>query len=62
MGKISNILHLIKKGLVADIPSEYQACESCREIDCTSERFNSCPNRLLGERQETIRREESKTK
>jgi hypothetical protein len=63
MGKISHILHLIREGLVTDIPSEYQACESCRETNCTSERAATCAMRISGERQEqNHREEESKTK
>jgi hypothetical protein len=61
MGKISQILHLIKEGLVTNIPPEYQACESCRELTCTSERAATCAERICGERQERAHREKEST-
>ena len=61
MGKISHILHLIKEWLITDIPPEYQACESCRESTCTSERAATCADRIRGEQQERLHREEEST-
>jgi hypothetical protein len=41
---------------VRDVPPEYQACESCREPNCNSERAEHCLDRLCGEEQERSRR------
>jgi hypothetical protein len=49
MGRETNLGKLwgrIKAGIVADVPPSLDACETCREVDCTEERWLTCPNRL----------------
>jgi hypothetical protein len=36
----------LKGGIVADVPPSLDACETCREVDCTQERWSTCPPRL----------------
>jgi hypothetical protein len=47
--KLGKLLGRIKAGIVADVPPSLDACESCREVDCTEERWRTCPNRLQRE-------------
>jgi hypothetical protein len=54
--RISQFLAAIRGGFVSDVPPEYQACESCREPNCNSERSEHCLDRLCGEEQERSRR------
>jgi hypothetical protein len=54
--RISQFLAAIRGGFVSDVPPEYQACESCREHNCNSERAAHCLDRLCGEEQERSRR------
>jgi hypothetical protein len=35
-------------GLVQDVPPSLEACEWCRETDCTQERWLGCSSRLAG--------------
>ena len=60
MGKISQFLQAVKAGLVTDVPPEYQACESCRQPECNSERAANCLDRQLAENQEKKHREKDK--
>jgi hypothetical protein len=62
MGKISQFLVAVKAGLVSDIPPAYQACESCRETTCNSQRVKNCKERILGELQESNRRKDDDVK
>ena len=39
----------LRTGLVQDVPPSIEACESCRELDCTQERWQSCAQRLATE-------------
>jgi hypothetical protein len=57
--RISQFLAAIRGGFVSDVPPEYQACESCREPSCNSERAAHCLDRLCGEQQERSRRFDS---
>jgi hypothetical protein len=57
--RISQFLSAIRGGFVSDVPPEYQACESCREPSCNSERAEHCLDRLCGEQQERSRRFDS---
>jgi hypothetical protein len=59
MGIISRVIKAIKDGLIQEIPPEYQACESCREVYCDAEKAALCKNRALGEAQELSRRKEA---
>jgi hypothetical protein len=54
--RITQFLAAIRSGIVTDVPPEYQACESCREPNCNSERAAHCLDRLNGEAQERSRR------
>lgn len=36
-------------GVVQDVPPSLEQCEACREVDCTQERWRSCPQRLATE-------------
>lgn len=54
--RITQFLTAIRQGLVTDIPPEYQACESCREPNCNTEKAATCEDRLRGEKQERKRR------
>jgi len=42
-GKIRD---LIKKYLVADVPDELSACLDCDALQCSNDRWETCPNRL----------------
>jgi hypothetical protein len=42
--------------LVAEVPCENQACESCRVTECSDERAAACLDRRCGEEQERSRR------
>ena len=39
----------LKAGIVADVPPSLDACETCREVDCTQERWSTCVTRLAVE-------------
>lgn len=39
----------IRAGVVQDIPPSLEECESCREVDCTQERWLTCARRLAAE-------------
>lgn len=54
--RITQFLAAIRGGFVSDVPPQYQACESCREPNCNSERAEHCLDRLCGEQQERSRR------
>lgn len=56
---VVKFLTVIRQSLVTDVPPEYQVCESCREITCDTARAESCPYRLLGEKQEIKRRKQN---
>jgi hypothetical protein len=36
----------IKTGVVQDVPPSLEECEACREVNCTQERWLTCPRRL----------------
>lgn len=55
--RITQFLTSVRQGLVADVPPEYQACESCREPTCDTQRAMTCADRLRGEKQERRRRD-----
>ncbi len=58
-GRISQFLSALRMGLVSDVPPEYQACESCRESFCDSNKAENCLDRRYGEQQERSRRFDS---
>jgi hypothetical protein len=39
----------IRAGVVQDVPPSLEECESCREVDCTQERWLTCARRLAAE-------------
>ncbi len=39
----------IKTGVVQDVPPGLEECETCREVDCTQERWLRCERRLAAE-------------
>jgi hypothetical protein len=57
--RISEFLTAVRQGLVTDIPVEYQACESCRESSCDTQKAMTCAERLRGEKQERKRRDQN---
>jgi hypothetical protein len=44
--RLGKLLTRLKAGIVADVPPSIDACEACREVDCTEERWRICPARL----------------
>jgi|PlaIllAssembly_1097288.scaffolds.fasta_scaffold75029_2 hypothetical protein len=36
-------------GVVQDLPPSIEACESCREVDCTEQMWRTCAQRLATE-------------
>lgn len=36
----------VRSGLVADVPPSLEACECCRETNCTQRRWETCEHRL----------------
>lgn len=54
--RITQFLTAVRQGLVQEVPPEYQACESCREPECDTERAAKCEYRLQAEHEETSRR------
>jgi hypothetical protein len=59
MGKISQMIKAVKEGIVQDVPTAYQACESCRETYCDSKIAATCRLRLLVEAQEQAKKDSS---
>jgi len=39
----------IKSGIIQDVPPSLEQCETCREVNCTHERWSSCASRLAVE-------------
>ncbi len=39
----------LRAGLVQDVPPSLEECETCREVDCTQERWLQCEKRLAAE-------------
>jgi hypothetical protein len=39
----------IRAGVVQDVPPSLEECESCREVNCTQERWLTCARRLAAE-------------
>ena len=46
---MSRLWSRIKGGVIQDVPPSLEACESCREADCSQERWLSCARRLATE-------------
>lgn len=44
------LLKMLKDGFIQEVPPELHGCEVCREVDCISERAESCPYRLKAEK------------
>lgn len=55
-GKISQFLRAVRLSVVSDVPTEYQACEACRSVVCSSDTASKCKYRVVGETQEKRRR------
>lgn len=36
-------------GVIEDVPASLEQCESCRELDCTQERWERCEKRIATE-------------
>lgn len=49
-------LETVFDGIVAPVPCQNQACESCRVTQCTAEQMRVCLDRRCGEAQERARR------
>jgi hypothetical protein len=45
----SKMLAGIWSGVVRDVPPSLEACEACRELNCTEKRWLSCVERLAAE-------------
>ena len=54
---VSQFFKAVRLAIVADVPPELQACEACRETNCTQERYAACRNRQKGEKQEKAHRQ-----
>jgi hypothetical protein len=39
----------LRSGVVQDVPPNLEECETCREVDCTQERWLQCERRLATE-------------
>ena len=39
----------LRSGVVQDVPPNLEECETCREVDCTQERWLQCEKRLAAE-------------
>jgi hypothetical protein len=46
---IGRFLSRLRAGVVEDVPPSLEECESCREVDCTQERWLTCERRLAAE-------------
>jgi hypothetical protein len=46
LGRFWSRLHA---GMVQDVPPSLEECETCREVDCTQERWEACERRLATE-------------
>lgn len=53
--RISGFLKALKSGIITDVPQEYQACESCRELSCDAAKRAGCPLRQAADIQEKSR-------
>ena len=47
--RIRKLLGRHKAEIIADVPASIDACEACRVVDCTQERWLACPERLAVE-------------
>jgi hypothetical protein len=54
---VSQFFKAVRLAIVADVPPELQACEACREAECTQERYTACRSRQKGEKQEKTHRQ-----
>lgn len=54
--RITQFLREVRLGVIQDVPPEYQACESCRVLECNTARAETCPDRIRAEREEQSRR------
>jgi hypothetical protein len=48
----------LKSKVVQDVPSSLEECESCREANCTQERWRTCARRLAAEAEQRYARED----
>ena len=55
--RITQFLTAVRQGLITDVPPEYQACESCREPNCNTEKALKCEQRIQAEDEEKRRRD-----
>lgn len=39
----------LRSGVIQDVPPGLEACECCREINCTQQRWETCEHRLATE-------------
>ncbi len=44
--KLRSFWKRVADGVVQDVPPDLDACETCRELECTQERWESCEPRL----------------
>ena len=47
--RLSAIWTRLRQEVIQDVPPSLEACESCRETDCVTERWMTCAKRLAGE-------------
>ena len=43
----------LKAGVIQDVPASLEACEACREVACTQERWSTCARRLAAEAEQS---------
>ena len=48
----------LKSEVIQDVPSSLEECESCREANCTQERWLTCARRLAAEAEQSYARED----
>jgi hypothetical protein len=47
--KFGKLWKRLADGVVQDVPPSLEECETCRELECTQERWESCERRLAAE-------------
>jgi hypothetical protein len=43
----------LKAEVIQDVPASLEACEACREVACTQERWSTCAKRLAAEAEQS---------
>jgi hypothetical protein len=43
----------LKAEVIQDVPASLEACEACRDVTCTQERWSTCARRLAAEAEQS---------